>query len=582
MIHSLFVVNGNGEVLIERQCQPPTAGAIGPERTACRVYWERVVAAAPRGPGDSFCGGGSCGDLLWYGKANSVGDHGVGAPARAVCYVRAQRLTFLADVDAAVSATSRSVMTPALVLDFLENTLVPLVRTYCGGQLTEDALRENFVVIYELLEEVLDNGFPSTTELSALLPLVPPSSATVLGRMMEAVTGARRDTSGSSVPGGAHRPSNGGGGGAGVTGRPPHLPAAGAFASAAESLMAAWQGSGSAATRPHLPTSSIAADAVGAHTASLLQRCGGAGLPWRSPSTRHPHQEIFIDLVERIEAILSGDHGEVIRGTVHGTIECQTQLSGMPELVLRLCNTEQAVDDMAFHRCARLGAVPDRGASTVSFVPPDGAFILASYTRHNLWTLAVNASDTARPFPLRVTYRASTATESPPVEPPSATTSNASAVPRRHAPPTRSLLLHITLHALVAGDQQAEDITARLPFTATDASSRASAPLECRVRASSGIAAWDPLARALRWSLPRLASHTSATLTATVSPAGGTDAAGASVPTAPILQLGFRVPRLSVCGLGIERLQVLRATHPPYKGMRCVTHTANVEVRPAR
>ncbi|KAK4538394.1 hypothetical protein CDCA_CDCA17G4419 [Cyanidium caldarium] len=576
MIQSLFVLNGNGEVLIERQCQPPAAGAIGSERTACRVYWEQVVAASPRGPGDGSSRGGGCGDLLWYGKAGSVGDQGVGAPARAVCYVWAQRLTFLADVDAAMSATSRSVMTPALVLDFLENTLVPLVRTYCGGQLTEDALRENFVVIYELLEEVLDNGFPSTTELSALLPLVPPSSATVLGRMMEAVTGACRDSSSSSVPGGAHRPSNGG-----VTGRPPHGPSAGTFASAAESLMAAWQGS--TATRPHLPSSSssIAADAVGAHTASPLQRRGSAGLPWRSPGTRHPHQEIFIDLVERIEAILSGGHGEVIRGTVHGTIECQTQLSGMPELVLRLRDTEQAVDDMAFHRCVRLDAVPDCDASTVTFVPPDGAFTLASYTRHNLWTPPVNASGTARPFPLRVTYRVSTATESPPAEPPSATTSNASAVPRRHAPPTRSLLLHITLHALVAGDQQVEDVIARLPFTTTNASSRASAPLECRVRASSGIAAWDPLARALRWSLPRLASHTSATLTATVSPAGSIDAA-ASVPTAPILQLSFRIPRLSVCGLGIERLQVLRATHPPYKGMRCVTHTANVEVRPAR
>ena len=46
----------------------------------------------------------------------------------------------------------------ALALQFLHQ-LVTVLKSYFGD-LTEDSIRNNFVLIYELLDEVLDYGYP--------------------------------------------------------------------------------------------------------------------------------------------------------------------------------------------------------------------------------------------------------------------------------------------------------------------------------------------------------------------------------------------------------------------------------------
>jgi len=47
----------------------------------------------------------------------------------------------------------------ALVFTFL-NTLVDILRGYLGQKVDEDAVRNNFTLVYELLDEVLDFGYP--------------------------------------------------------------------------------------------------------------------------------------------------------------------------------------------------------------------------------------------------------------------------------------------------------------------------------------------------------------------------------------------------------------------------------------
>jgi len=47
---------------------------------------------------------------------------------------------------------------------------------------TEDAIRKNFVLVYELLDETLDNGYPQCTSTDLLMPFVyneaiPPTSS---------------------------------------------------------------------------------------------------------------------------------------------------------------------------------------------------------------------------------------------------------------------------------------------------------------------------------------------------------------------------------------------------------------------
>jgi hypothetical protein len=45
---------------------------------------------------------------------------------------------------------------------------VDLLRTYFQGALNESSVKRNFVLIYELLDECMDFGFPQLTEPAAL------------------------------------------------------------------------------------------------------------------------------------------------------------------------------------------------------------------------------------------------------------------------------------------------------------------------------------------------------------------------------------------------------------------------------
>ena len=50
-----------------------------------------------------------------------------------------------------------------MVFQFLSR-LVDLIRSYCNGDFSEDVVKGNFVLIYELLDDVLDHGYPQLTD----------------------------------------------------------------------------------------------------------------------------------------------------------------------------------------------------------------------------------------------------------------------------------------------------------------------------------------------------------------------------------------------------------------------------------
>ena len=67
-------------------------------------------------------------------------------------------------------ATTRDNISPSLVLEFLRR-MCTIIKDYCGF-LSEDAVRKNFTLIYELLDEVLDYGVPQSTSTEALKTFV--------------------------------------------------------------------------------------------------------------------------------------------------------------------------------------------------------------------------------------------------------------------------------------------------------------------------------------------------------------------------------------------------------------------------
>ncbi|GJW45588.1 AP-3 complex subunit mu [Tanacetum coccineum] len=59
-------------------------------------------------------------------------------------------------------------------------------RHYLGG-LNEDVIKDNFVIVYELLDEMIDNGFPLTTEPNILRDMIAPPN--IVSKMLSVVTG---------------------------------------------------------------------------------------------------------------------------------------------------------------------------------------------------------------------------------------------------------------------------------------------------------------------------------------------------------------------------------------------------------
>ncbi|KAL1510986.1 hypothetical protein AB1Y20_005811 [Prymnesium parvum] len=116
---------------------------------------------------------------------------------------------------------------------------------------------------------------------------------------------------------------------------------------------------------------------------------------WRSEGIKHRKNEIFLDVVERLNLLVAAN-GTLLRSEILGSLKMRSYLSGMPELKLGLndkllfeatgrrtggrgVSKGKAVEmeDIKFHQCVRLARFEnDR---TISFIPPDGEFELMSY-----------------------------------------------------------------------------------------------------------------------------------------------------------------------------------------------------------
>jgi len=115
--------------------------------------------------------------------------------------------------------------------------------------------------------------------------------------------------------------------------------------------------------------------------------------PWRPIGIKYSKNEIYIDVVESLNLLMSGD-GNVLRADIAGQVMMRCLLSGMPDCKFGMNdkivlakdpkvgtnNSKKSgivIDDVAFHQCVKLTKFDvDR---TVTFVPPDGEFELMRY-----------------------------------------------------------------------------------------------------------------------------------------------------------------------------------------------------------
>ncbi|PHJ18669.1 coatomer protein gamma sub-unit [Cystoisospora suis] len=180
--------------------------------------------------------------------------------------------------------TTQQNPSPALLFELLHR-LTKIIQDFCGV-LNEEAIRKNFVMIYELLDEIIDFGYPQLTSTESLKSSVyseavvvdPPPVTHQLASSLSTLTSLAPKT----VPSNAsHRP-------------------------------------------------------VGATAAEGLRSVGGLGVRGvRTAVGRQRRSEIFVDVLERLTVVLSSD-GSVVNASLDGSIQMKSYLDGKYLLKLAL------------------------------------------------------------------------------------------------------------------------------------------------------------------------------------------------------------------------------------------------------
>ncbi|KAI0472949.1 Mu homology domain-containing protein [Xylariaceae sp. FL0804] len=117
-------------------------------------------------------------------------------------------------------------------------------------------------------------------------------------------------------------------------------------------------------------------------TPSLLAQ-NAPSLPWRRANVRHTSNELYADVVETLTVTLAPS-GRPIAAFANGTIAFTSKVSGVPDILINLTgpsgkhNLGSVMELPVFHPCVRLNRWKEHPGE-LSFIPPDGRFILAGY-----------------------------------------------------------------------------------------------------------------------------------------------------------------------------------------------------------
>lgn len=109
----------------------------------------------------------------------------------------------------------------------------------------------------------------------------------------------------------------------------------------------------------------------------------GPAIPWRRANVRHTSNELYVDIVETLNVTIAPS-GRPLAAFANGSILFTSKISGVPDLLLTLSASggklgmEKAIELPVFHACVRLNRWKERPGE-LSFVPPDGKFVLAGY-----------------------------------------------------------------------------------------------------------------------------------------------------------------------------------------------------------
>ncbi|KAJ5781673.1 uncharacterized protein N7518_010156 [Penicillium psychrosexuale] len=206
---------------------------------------------------------------------------------------------------------------PLLALEFLHR-VIDVLEDFVGAPLLSTKIQANYDVVAQLINEMCDGGIVCNTEPNALQEVV-------------------------EVPG--------------------------------------WMGKllgGIGTSTPTLGSTNPLKQSLAAGSASQ-----GPAIPWRRPGVRHTSNELYVDIIESLSVTMAPS-GRLLSALVSGTIAFTAKISGVPDLLLSLSAPGgqhvlgRKIELPVFHPCVRLARWKERPGE-LSFIPPDGRFILAGY-----------------------------------------------------------------------------------------------------------------------------------------------------------------------------------------------------------
>lgn len=272
---------------------------------------------------------------------------------------------------------------------------------------------------------------------------------------------------------------------------------------------------------------------------------------WRPPGIFYKKNELFVDVIETVNALLDHD-GSVLSNEIVGRLSFNVFLSGMPRLVLGINDAARSaysqqiktsryrasrcvnLEDVAFHECVSLEDF-ERDRS-ITCIPPDGRFDLMTY----------RVRPTAKPL-----FKAQTTVE----------TKSRSRV-----------LVTCNLSTFYRKRHVASWAEVVIPL-----------PADCdspRFKASVGTVVYAPEKSAVIWRIKALAGGRAASMKAELLlPAVAETQAQ---PKAPVL-VRFEIPQLACSGLEVRYLKVTEDTlkYQALPWVRYVTKSSNFEIRQA-
>ncbi|CAN8106036.1 unnamed protein product [Discula destructiva] len=218
--------------------------------------------------------------------------------------------------------TTSSEVEPLLILEFLHR-IVDALEEFLSAPLISHKIEASYDVVAQLLTEMCDGGTVATTEPNALRDVVEVEGW--MGKLLGSIAlpGQVKDLGASY-------------------GRGPN---------------------------PAMP--------------SLAQATAAPALPWRRANVRHTSNELYADVVETLSVTLAPS-GRPLAAFANGTIAFTSKVSGVPDISMTLTgpsgkhNLGSVLELPVFHPCVRLAKWKEQ-PGVLSFIPPDGRFILAGY-----------------------------------------------------------------------------------------------------------------------------------------------------------------------------------------------------------